>query len=375
MSMVYSEEQQLLRDSAREFLEKCANPQLFRSIRDRDLPGRMDPQTWPQMVELGWASLLIPEEFEGLGLGPCEAGLIMEEMGRHLTKSPFFETAILGVSALNLSENESLQQRYLPLIANGELTCALALDEGPHFEPHKINCKAVSANGDFLISGDKRLVRNGETADLLVVVARIDDSDDPGLFLMDRQSEGLTIQPMEMVDTVNTAQIGLNKVLLPATQLLVSGARAQKVLNLLLDLANACLAAEMLGLAQETFQRTVSYLKERQQFGQAIGSFQALQHRAAHMHCELELARSVVVKALQMLDQQDPNAPALASLAKAKLCKVTRLVTNEAIQMHGGIGMTDEFDIGFFLKRARVNGLLFGDYSYHAERYARLNNY
>jgi acyl-CoA dehydrogenase len=379
MALVLNEEQQLLKESAKAFLTDKAPVAAIRKLRDeRDETG-YDPDLWHEMAEMGFAGVLIEEEYGGSGFGYVGAGVIMEEMGRTLAASPMLATAVLGVSALNSAGTREQKSEILPKIANGELTIALAVDESPRHRPANTALKVERESGDFVLNGRKTFVLDGHSADKLIVSARTsgEAGDETGitLFLLDRQADGISVERTVMVDSRNAATINFESVRVGNAEVLGGVDEGFAVLQSVLDAGCICLAAEMSGLSQETFERTVTYLQERKQFGELIGTFQSLQHRAAHLFCEIENGKSVVLSALQALDDGDEKASLLASLAKAKLGKVAKLAGNEGVQMHGGIGMTDEFEIGFFMKRARAAMATFGDIGYHSDRFASLSGY
>jgi acyl-CoA dehydrogenase len=379
VALVLNEEQRLLRDTAREFLASQAPVSALRRLRDeRDALG-YDPALWRQMAELGWASIILPEEYGGLDFGFTGLGLVMEECGRTLTASPLFATAVVAASILLQGGSSAQKAQLLPAIAAGELTLALALEESPHHRPTHIATTAVADADGFVLNGNKTFVLDGHSADKLIVVARSggesSDIDGLTLLLIDREASGVTCQRTLMVDSRNAADISFKNVRVPASAALAEPGNGWETLEPVLDRARVAISAEMMGCALEAFERTVAYLKERKQFGVLIGSFQALQHRAAQMQADLELCRSVLLQALGAVDEEPEQLPLLASLAKAKLNELVKRVTNEAVQMHGGIGVTDELEIGFFLKRARVTMQAFGDTGYHKDRYARLSGY
>ena len=378
-ALVLNEEQQMLKDAAKRFLAESAPVSQLRALRDsRDETG-FSRQLWRQMVEMGFVGTLIPEEFGGSAFGFTGMGQVFEQAGRNLSASPLLSTAVVGASLVQLAGSDAQRQSMLPAIADGSLVLALAVDEKPRHAPEKIATVAQERDGGYVLTGKKTFVVDGHVADKLIVAALTHVADKPGegvsLFVVDSRAAGVAIERTIMVDSRNAATVSLDHVKVGADSLLGELDRGGSVLEKVLDIANAQLSAELLGISLEAFERTVAYMQERKQFGVVIGSFQALQHRAAHMFSELELAKSVVLKALVALDEHDPEAPALVSLAKAKTSEVAELVTNEAIQLHGGMGMTDEFDIGLFLKRARSVQALYGDYRYHADRFARLRGY
>ena len=379
MPLVLNEEQRLLRDTARDFLTSNAPVRALRKLRDEHDPLGYDTGLWRQMAQLGWASIILPEEYGGLDFGFTGLGVVLEECGRTLAASPLFATAAVGASALLLGGSEQQKAELLPRLASGELTLALALEEAPHHRPTHIATRVTPRDDGFVLDGSKVFTLDGHSADKLIVAARSGGESDSvqgiSLFLVDRDATGVHCTRTVMADSRNAANFQLRDVAVGRGDLLGEPGKGWRILEPVLDRGRVALAAEMLGGALETFERTVAYLKEREQFGVPIGSFQALQHRAARMQAELELCRSVVLQALSAVDETPEQLPILASLAKAKLNELVKLVTNEAVQMHGGIGVTDELEIGFFLKRARVTMQIFGDTGFHQDRYATLSGY
>jgi alkylation response protein AidB-like acyl-CoA dehydrogenase len=377
--LVLTEEQAMLKDSARGFLQEQGSIKELRRLRDEHDPNGFSPALWQSMVELGFPGTLIPETFGGVGFGHVGMGQIMEECGRNLTASPLFATAVLSASALVLAGSEQQQRELLPQMAGGSLLLALAVDEAVRHTPANVSVRAEKQGNGFVVNGKKTFVVDGHVANKLIVSVRTaGERNDPRgitLLLIDRTTKGVEVERTVMVDSRNAAIVRFNNVQVPATAVLGSVDQGYAVLERILDIGNAHLAAELLGIAEEAFDRTVRYLKERKQFGVYIGSFQSLQHRAAQLWSAIELVKSAVLKALQALDDGAADVSTLVSVAKAKACETAELATNEAVQMHGGIGMTDEFDIGFFLKRARPAQQLFGDYRYHANRFAELSGY
>ena len=382
MALVLSEDQQMLKDSAKNFCQQSSPLSVLRKLRDtRDETG-FDKQVWQQMLELGWAGMTVPEAYDGFAFGYGGLGVVLEESGRTLTSSPLIPTVLIGVSAINELGSEAQKQELLPKVIGGELLLALALDEQTTHAPSHITTTASKTDSGYSINGEKTFVLDGHVADKLIVVARTsgdpDSEEGISLFLVDNNSPGLEITRTLMVDNRNSAQIRLTNVEVSTAGLLGDIDKGFSGLDRVLDIARIGLAAEMLGSIQEVFDRTIEYLKQREQFGVLIGSFQGLQHRAATMYSEIELCKSAVRAALAALD--NPAAmrieiAELASIAKAKLSDVFFLVSNEGVQMHGGIGMTDEFDIGFFIKRARVAQQFLGDATFHRNRYATLKNF
>ncbi len=379
MSLVLTEDQQMFRDAVKRFAAERAPVSQLRKLRDEHDAAGFSRETWKEMAEMGWAGVLVPEESGGAAFGFVGAGLIAEEVGRNLSATPLLSTSVLAVTALLRGGTQAQKETLLPAIAGGDLLMALAVDERSRHAPHNVSTRASGGSGKFKLNGKKIHVLDGYAADRLIVSARssgdVEGRDGLTLFLVDPKVAGVTITRTSSVDSRGAAIVELRDVSASEADVIGTFDKGAVVLDAVLDAGRAVLAAELLGVAEEAFERTLGYLREREQFGVKIGSFQALQHRAAHLFCEIELVRSVVLRALQALDAQEPTATNLVCLAKAKAGEVARIATNEAVQMHGGIGMTDEFDIGFFMKRARAAGEAFGDAYYHTDRFAQLAGY
>ena len=379
MSMVLNDEQRMLKTAARDFFSTRLPVSALRRLRDTQDADGFDRAAWREMADLGWAGVLVPEAHGGSDFGHVGLGQILEEAGRTLAASPLVATALIAAPLLARAGSAAQQDRLLGPLAAGERLFALALDEGPHHAPAQTALRATVSEGAHVLNGVKRFVLDGHVADDLIVVARTAGSpgstDGLSLFLVPADAPGLVRTRVSLVDSRNAADLEFRDVRVGPSALLGAPHVGYTLLEPALDGACAGLAAEMLGSAQEAFDRTLAYLKLRQQFGVAIGSFQALKHRAAQMLCELELTRSAVLAALVALDARSDDAPLLASLAKARACDTAELVSNEAVQMHGGIGMTDAEETGLFLKRARVAQQSFGDAGFHRARYARLKGF
>ncbi|MCB1630544.1 MAG: acyl-CoA/acyl-ACP dehydrogenase [Pseudomonadales bacterium] len=379
MPMVLNEEQRHLRDTAREFLQEKAPVAALRELRDDDDSLGYSQALWAEMAAMGWSGIIIPEEFGGLEFGFAGLGVVLQETGRTLTASPLFATCVLGASAILLAGDQHQKEAVLPGIAAGDICLALALEESHRHEPLGVRLRAERSGNGYRLNGAKQFVLDGHSADRLVVVAR--SSGEPGsaegisLLLVDAHAPGISRRRTPMMDSRNAARIEFHDVDVPATALLGGEGEAWPVLEQVLDRGRAAIAAEMLGSAHECFERTVGYLKQRQQFGALIGTFQALQHRAAQMFIDLELLQSVVRDACDKVDSASPLLAMVASLAKARANDACELVSNEAVQMHGGIGITDQLDIGLFLKRARVTMQILGDTRFHRSRYATLRGF
>jgi alkylation response protein AidB-like acyl-CoA dehydrogenase len=376
---VLNEEQSMLRDAAKSWTQEKSPVTAFRKMRDSGVEIGYDANAWNEMAEMGWAGVIIPEEYGGSAFGYLSMGLILEELGRTLTASPLIASGVGAASALVLGGSDAQKSEWLPKIAEGTVVGALAVDEGPHHAPEKVALAATKSGAGYSLSGTKTFVIEGLAANLLVVSARTSgkpgDKDGITLFLVPADAKGVSRKRLALADNRGAANITFDKVEVGADAVLGAADKGWDVLEKTLDRVRAALAAEMLGSANQAFETTLDYLKVRVQFGQVIGSFQALQHRAAKMFTDLELARSAVEAALQAIDADSPDVAELVSLSKAKMGDVFHLVSNEMVQMHGGIGMTDAHDSGFYLKRARAAEAAFGSQSYHRDRYARINGY
>jgi alkylation response protein AidB-like acyl-CoA dehydrogenase len=379
MALVLTEEQSMLRDSARGLISDKAPVAHLRGLRDSKDATGFSRDLWKAFADMGFSGLLVPENFGGSGLGCVEAGVVMEEIGRTLMPSPFLSTAVLAASALSRGGSEAQKAAHLPKIADGSLLAALAVDEGAKHRPLQINLQAVRSGNGFKLNGAKALVVDGHTADLLIVAGRTGgaagERSGLTLFLVDPKAKGVAIERTVMVDAHNAARIEFANVEVDADHVLGEVDQGGALLDGVLNIGRGAVASEMVGLSEEVFGRTVNYLKERKQFGKLIGEFQALQHRAAELYIDIEITRAAVLKALQTLDTDFEHAGAAVAVAKARAGTTATLAVQEGVQMHGGMGMTDQFDIGFFMKRARVCQELFGDSNYHADQLARMKSY
>ena len=379
MALLFNEEQQYLKDTAKEFVQKNAPINHFRELRDSENETGYSKDLWKQMAELGWAGILISEEYGGSDFGMMGLGGILEETGRCLVPSPLFSTALLGASLIELGGSIDQKKELLTKIAKGDLTTAFALEEGSRHSPHRISTKAEKKGKKFVLNGKKTFVLDGHSSDLIILAARTsgenEDQSGISLFLVDPDSKGLERKRTHMVDSRNASEIYFKDVEVAEKNLLGDLDAGFPIIEGVLERGQIGISAEMLGNALEAFDRTLEYLKDRKQFGAVIGSFQALQHRAAIMFAEVELTKSSVMGALNAIDENSNDKARFASLAKFKAGETLHLVSSEAVQMHGGVGVTDEFDIGFFLKRSRVAEQIFGSSDYHIDRYATLSEY
>lgn len=371
-----TEEQSMLRDQASAWVVEQAPVQVFRSVRDGGDPVAYAPATWQSMVDMGWTGILVPEQYGGSDLGYLTFGLVLEQLGRQLTASPLFASALVGTSALLEGGSETQRQGLLPAVVDGSEILTLAVDEGPRHQPTGTALTATPTSTGYRLSGSKQFVIEGMAATTFVVVARTAGTagaaDGLTLFLVPATATGLSRTRLHTFDARGYANLSLDNVEVPADAVLGAVNEGSEVLDRVLDAARCGLSAEMLGTAGQAFDMTLEYLKTREQFGRLIGSFQALGHRAAELYSQMELARSCSEAALAALDKHSADSAQMASLAKCKVGAFLYDMSNQLIQIHGGIGMTDDFDAGFYLKRARLLEALYGNRAFHRERYARL---
>jgi alkylation response protein AidB-like acyl-CoA dehydrogenase len=375
MPLYLNDEQAMLRDTAKGFVAEHAPVSHMRGLRDSKDANGFSRDLWKQFAELGLTGILIGEDQGGLGLGHVEAGIVLEEIGRNLSPSPFLSTAVAAVAALQGTPHAA---RWFPGIIAGETVAALAIDEAAKHRD-AVGMKAERSGNGFKLTGKKQFVTHGHVADLLIVAARTagspDDEQGITLFAVDKGASGLTAVAERLADASIAARLDFDGVEVDADAVIGEIDAGRDPLARLLRAGRTGASAELLGVGGGAMDLTVNYLKERKQFGVAIGSFQALQHRAAHLYSEMEVARAAVLKAQQLLDAGDDGADAAVSVAKAMTALATTLSVQEGVQMHGGIGMTDEYDIGFYMKRARVLAEMFGDANFHADRIASAAGY
>ncbi|WP_404414165.1 acyl-CoA dehydrogenase family protein [Brevundimonas vesicularis] len=372
MPLILTEEQTMLQDAADGFLNEQAPIDHLRKLRDERDANGVSRDLWRAFGEMGFAGVIIPEALGGMGLGAVEAGVIAESLGRTLTPSPYLGSSILSAKVL-IDGGSQAQQAWLPRIAAGEAILSLAVDEGAKHAPSRITTGAERAGNGFKLNGAKAFVLDGHVADALIVVATAEEG--TTLFLVDPATAGVEIERTVMVDAHNAARITLSDVAVDADAVIGAVGGGEALLDGALNLGRACAASSLTGAGDQAFKTTMDYLRTRKQFGKLIGEFQALQHRAAHLFSELELARAATIGAQIAIDEGREDAPLAASIAKAKAGRVAELAVQEAVQMHGGVGMTDEFDVGLFMKRVRVLNELLGDAGFHAERVARAQGF
>ncbi len=379
MPLYYDDDQTMLADSASQFMaEEGAIKKQLRHWRDTGCKDGFGHELWKQFGEMGFTGILVSEDDGGLGMGHVEAGIVLEEIGRNLTPSPFLTSSVLAATALGLGSDD-LRGRYLPGLLTGDSVFAVAIDEGTKHRPERITTRAEKSGNGFKLSGKKDFVIHGASADMIIVAARTSgsdaDADGITLFAVPRDVSGLSQDAVRLVDSSVATHMVLDGVELDGGAVIGEVDGGREILNRMLNAGRIGAAAEGVGVAQGAMDMTVDYLKQRKQFGKLIGEFQALQHRAAHLYSEVEISRAAVIKAQQLLDADAPGAALMVSVAKAKVGQTAGLAVREGVQMHGGIGMTDEYDIGLYMKRDRALQEFLGDVYYHAERVAQISGY
>ncbi len=379
MDFGFSHEQELLRQTARSFLEKeCPSTFVRRMLDD---PAGTTDEFWQKLAELGWLGLIYPEAYGGVGLGFVDLTVVLEEMGRAVMPGPFFSTVLLGGLTLLEAGSEAQKQAWLPKIAAGTARATLAVtEESGAFDPAGVTVPAtVAPGGGFVLSGAKLFVPDAHGADLLVVAARTapptatDASHGVSLFCVPRDAKGLTVTVLPTMDgTRKLCEVTLAGVTVPGDALVGPRDRAWPALARVLDRATVALCAEMCGGAQKVLEMCTEYAKIRLAFGKPIGAYQAVKHKCADMLVAVENAKSVTYYAAWAVDENVPEAPLAASMAKAYVSDAYRKAAGDGIQLHGGIGFTWEHDLHLYFKRAKASEVTFGDATHHRERVASL---
>lgn len=368
MNFELTDDQKLLQKTVTAFVRKDSPVSRFRKLRDDDLGYSLE--VWRQMGELGWLSVVLPESVGGFGGCFIDAALMLEAFGTTLVPEPFIPSIIMAAGAMVDAGKPDQIERWIEPLISGETTAALAyVEEGSRFYFDNPQCTATKQGAAYQLTGNKRFVLNGHAAHVLVVSAKVDG--ELGLFVVDSKMPGVTIQSIKTFDGQRAANIRFEKVELADDRRLGDGSKALTALSRTLDRAAAAACAEGVGLLDRVLKMTNEYLQTRDQFGVKIGSFQALQHRAVDMFVQTELCKSASILASIMADSDDETARQDAiSAAKVQLVEGGRFVTQQSIQLHGGVGITDEHDIGLYFKRMHVLNTLFGDEDYHLQRFA-----
>ncbi|MGB3710882.1 MAG: acyl-CoA dehydrogenase family protein [Erythrobacter sp.] len=379
MALYHDDDQAMLADTATQFMaEQGSIPKQLRHWRDRDCPDGFGHDLWKQMAEMGFTGMIVDEADGGLGMGHVEAGIVLEEIGRNLTPSPFLASSVLAASALKHGSDD-VKGRYLPGLVSGDSVFAVAIDETAKHRPERIATRAEKSGNGFKLTGSKSFVVHGASADMIVVAARTSgsnaDADGITLFAVPKDAANMSHDAVRLVDSSVATHTKFDGVDLDGDAVIGEVDGGREILDAMLRAGRVGAASEGVGVASGAMDMTVDYLKQRKQFGKLIGEFQALQHRASHLYSEVEIARAVTIKAQQLLDADSDQAELMSSVAKAKVAKAAGLAVKEGVQMHGGIGMTDEYDIGLYMKRDRALQEFLGDQYYHADRVATMSGY
>jgi alkylation response protein AidB-like acyl-CoA dehydrogenase len=380
MDLVLNEDQELIAKTALDYVEEHSPISRFRELRDANAELGYSRELFKEMAELGWSGIPFDEKLGGAGMGIAELVLVSEALGRNLAPEPFIGNVSMAGSALALSGESELVSTWLPGIIDGSKIVALAHQEArSRYDVLAVETRAEASGDGFRLSGEKIQVLDAVGADALIIPARVSgksgDRDGITLFLVEAGTAGFSVERQIRVDHRNAGLVKLDGVAVAAASIVGQPGEGGALLEGAIDRATVVLCGEMLGGMSKAFDLTLEYLKTRDQFGVKIGTFQALKHRAAEVYMAIELCRSTVMAAARALDTGDKDAAKLVSLAKAKCSDAYVLATNEGVQIFAGVGMTDEYDIGFYMKRARAAELTFGDAPYHRARWATLGNY
>ena len=378
MDFGFNQEQELLRATARKFFENECTSEFVRARMAE--PAGVTDEFWKKLAEQGWLGLIYPEEFDGTGLGFVDLTVLMEEMGRAVMPGPFFSTVLLGGLAILEAGSTAQKKAWLSKISQGQAKTTLAFTEpNARWDAAGVTVTARESGGGFSISGTKLFVLDAHVADVIVVAARTREGKRPeeglSLFLVPKGAKGLDVKLLPTMDqTRKLCEVTFTDVTVGADALLGTKDQAWGPLSRVLDRATVALCAEMCGGAQRVLDMTTDYAKIRVAFGKPIGSYQGVKHRAADMLVEVENAKSLTYYAAWAVDENVPEAPLAASMAKAYVSDAYRRTAGAGIQLHGGIGFTWEHDLHLYFKRAKSSEFTFGDASYHRERVAQLIN-
>jgi len=366
MDFDFTDEQLMLRNMTRELLADESTPAAIRRIAETKEGCSL--QTWTKLADLGLLGITIPEAYGGQGLGAVEQALVLEEMGRAALPGPYFATAVLAAGALIASGSEDQKRRYLGGIASGNVKATLAvMEDGLTWSASSVQLAARQDGGGYVLNGAKWLVPYGHMADLILVAAR--DGGGISLFAVDAGTPGMQMDPLETMDLTNrVSHVSFTDVRVDGSALIGQRGAGEDILDGVLDLAAVGASAEMLGAARQCLAMSTEYVKTREQFGQPIGSFQAVKHKCAEMLMEVEQAHAATYYAAWALSAGAPDARLAASVAKAYVSGAARKVCGDSIQVHGGIGFTWDFDLHLYFKRAKHMEVLYGDQDFHRER-------
>jgi alkylation response protein AidB-like acyl-CoA dehydrogenase len=372
MDLGLDEQQELLRNFARDFLEKECPEQLVREMEE-DEKG-YSPELWQKMAQQGWMGLIIPEEYDGTGMNICELVVLLEEFGRALVPGPFIPTVVLGAVPIMEAGSEEQKKQYLPKIASGELIMTMALTEpSAKWTADGVTLEAKKDGNDYVLNGTKLFVQDAHVTDMMVVVARTGGSGEDGitLFLVDSKSPGIKFEVLKTIAADKQAEVVFENVKVPAANMLGAEGKGWPIVEKTKRVATVAACAYLVGLSQMDFDVTLNYAKERVQFGRPIGSFQAIQHKLADAVIDVDGSRFITYKAAWSLQEGEPDADMMISMAKAWTSDASRRVVAHGQQIHGGIGFTKEYKIQLYFRRQKWMELMWGDADYHRELVAQ----
>ncbi len=372
MDLGLDEQQEMLRNFARDFLEKECPEKLVRDMEE-DEKG-YSPELWQKMAQQGWMGLIIPEEYGGTGMNICELVVLLEEFGRALVPGPFIPTVVLGGVPIMEAGTDEQKKQYLPKIASGELIMTMALTEpSAKWTADGVTLEAKKDGNDYVLNGTKLFVQDAHVTDMMVVVARTGGKGEDGitLFLVDSKSSGIKFEVLKTIAADKQAEVVFENVKVPAANILGAEGKGWPIVEKTKDVATVAACAYLVGLSQMDFDVTLNYAKERVQFGRPIGSFQAIQHKLADAVIDVDGSRFITYKAAWSLQEGEPDADMMISMAKAWTSDASRRVVAHGQQIHGGIGFTKEYKIQLYFRRQKWMELMWGDADYHRELVAQ----
>jgi alkylation response protein AidB-like acyl-CoA dehydrogenase len=372
MDLGLDEQQEMLKNFARDFLEKECPEQLVRAMEE-DEKG-YSPELWQKMAQQGWMGLIISDQYNGTGMNICELVVLLEEFGRALVPGPFISTVVLGGVPIMEAGTDEQKQQFLPKIASGELIMTLALTEpSAKWTADGVQLEAKKDGGDYILNGTKLFVQDAHVTDYMVVAARTGGSGEDGitLFIVDSKSPGIKFEVLKTIAADKQCEVTFDNVKVQASNMLGAEGKGWPIIEKTKDVATVAACAYLVGLSQMDFDVTLNYAKERVQFGRPIGSFQAIQHKLADAVIDVDGSRFITYKAAWSLQEGEPDADLMISMAKAWTSDASRRVVAHGQQIHGGIGFTKEYKIQLYFRRQKWMELMWGDADYHRELVAQ----
>jgi alkylation response protein AidB-like acyl-CoA dehydrogenase len=372
MDLGLDEQQEMLKNFARDFLEKECPESLVRAMEE-DEKG-YSPELWQKMAQQGWMGLIIPEQYNGTGMNICELVVLLEEFGRALVPGPFISTVVLGGVPIMEAGTEEQKQQFLPKIASGEIIMTMALTEpSAKWTADGVQLEAKKDGNDYVLNGTKLFVQDAHVTDYMIVAARTGGSGEDGitLFVVDSKSDGIRFDVLKTIAADKQCEVTFDNVKIPASSMLGAEGKGWPIIEKTKRVATVAACAYLVGLSQMDFDVTLNYAKERVQFGRPIGSFQAIQHKLADAVIDVDGSRFITYKAAWSLQEGEPDADMMISMAKAWTSDASRRVVAHGQQIHGGIGFTKEYKIQLYFRRQKWMELMWGDADYHRELVAQ----